>query len=82
MLMWIWRVPGNTRLHNLAVTRIFVFNRTPSGNKLFGIHSRMSMKFASKFIGALVVKSQLLKLLKVLLDNNERDAQQSAPCRS
>eukprot|EP00983_Pelagomonas_calceolata_P069512 1150389-Pelagomonas_calceolata.AAC.1 len=62
--MGIRRVTGSTRLHNLAVKSILVFNSTPSGNKLVGIQNRMGMRFASKFIGALVVKSQLLKLVK------------------
>eukprot|EP00983_Pelagomonas_calceolata_P068801 1150093-Pelagomonas_calceolata.AAC.1 len=66
MLMGILRVTGSTWLHNLAVTSILVFNSTPSGNKLVGIHNRMGMKFASKFIGALV-KSQLFKLVKDVL---------------
>eukprot|EP00983_Pelagomonas_calceolata_P026071 818821-Pelagomonas_calceolata.AAC.1 len=61
-LMGIWRVIGSTRLHNLAVRSILVFNSTPSGDKPVGIHDRMGTKFASKFIGALVVKSQLFKL--------------------
>eukprot|EP00983_Pelagomonas_calceolata_P064047 1147953-Pelagomonas_calceolata.AAC.2 len=60
--MGIWRVIGSARLHNLAARSIPVFNSTPSGNKLVGIHDRMGMKFASKFIGGLVVKSQLFKL--------------------
>eukprot|EP00983_Pelagomonas_calceolata_P072963 1151955-Pelagomonas_calceolata.AAC.1 len=68
--MGIWRVTGSTRLHNLAVTNIFVFNSMPSGNKLVGIHNRMGIKFASKFIGALVVKSQLFKLVKGMLSVN------------
>eukprot|EP00983_Pelagomonas_calceolata_P078653 1154329-Pelagomonas_calceolata.AAC.1 len=54
--MVIRRVIGSTRLHNLAARNNLVFNCTPSGNKLVGIHNRMGMKFASKFIGALVVK--------------------------
>eukprot|EP00983_Pelagomonas_calceolata_P033195 1039490-Pelagomonas_calceolata.AAC.1 len=40
---------------------------TLSGDKLVGIHDKMGMKFASKFIGTLVVKSQLLKLAKGVL---------------
>eukprot|EP00983_Pelagomonas_calceolata_P005187 169368-Pelagomonas_calceolata.AAC.1 len=62
--MGIWRVIGSIQLHNLAVTSIFVFDSMPIGNKLVGIHDRMGMKFASKFIGTLVVKSQLFKLVK------------------
>eukprot|EP00983_Pelagomonas_calceolata_P053482 1143307-Pelagomonas_calceolata.AAC.2 len=51
MLMGIWRVTGSTRVQNLAVrtphTRnIIVFNSTPSGNKLVGVHSRMGMQWA------------------------------------
>eukprot|EP00983_Pelagomonas_calceolata_P035569 1113139-Pelagomonas_calceolata.AAC.1 len=60
--MGIWRVGGSTQLHDLAARSILVFNSTPSGDNLVGIHDRMGMKFASKFISALVVKSQLLKL--------------------
>eukprot|EP00983_Pelagomonas_calceolata_P057857 1145246-Pelagomonas_calceolata.AAC.5 len=60
--MGIWRVIGSARLHNLATRSILVFNSTPSGNKLVGTQNRMGMKFASKFSGALVVKSQLFKL--------------------
>eukprot|EP00983_Pelagomonas_calceolata_P115857 1160245-Pelagomonas_calceolata.AAC.2 len=66
-LMGIWRVIGSTRLHNLAARSILVFNSTPSGNKLVGIHNRMGMKFASKLIGTTVVKPQLFKLIKGVL---------------
>eukprot|EP00983_Pelagomonas_calceolata_P012933 412984-Pelagomonas_calceolata.AAC.1 len=64
--MGIWRVIGSTRLHNLrlAARSIIVSNSTPSGSKLVGIYDRMGMKFVSKFIGALVVKSQLFKPVK------------------
>eukprot|EP00983_Pelagomonas_calceolata_P073454 1152141-Pelagomonas_calceolata.AAC.1 len=51
----------------MAVRSIIVFNSTPSDNKLVGIHNRMGMKFASKFIGALVVKSKLFTLIKGVL---------------
>eukprot|EP00983_Pelagomonas_calceolata_P080344 1155105-Pelagomonas_calceolata.AAC.6 len=54
-ITWLQEVSSGTRL---------VFNSKPSGYKLVGIHNRMGMKFASKFIGALVVKSQLFKLIK------------------
>eukprot|EP00983_Pelagomonas_calceolata_P061846 1147001-Pelagomonas_calceolata.AAC.1 len=67
MLIGIWRVTGSTWLHDLAVTSTFVFNSTPRGNKLVGIHNRMGTEFASKFIGALMVKSQLFKLVKGVL---------------
>eukprot|EP00983_Pelagomonas_calceolata_P128721 1161540-Pelagomonas_calceolata.AAC.1 len=69
MLMWVWRVTGSTRLQNLAVRRITVitvFNSSPGGYTLVSILNRMG-KFASKFIGALVVKSQLFKLAKGVL---------------
>eukprot|EP00983_Pelagomonas_calceolata_P037643 1136440-Pelagomonas_calceolata.AAC.2 len=59
--MGIWRVIGSARLHNLATKSILVFNSTPSGNKLVGIHDIMGMKFASKFIGALVVDHEILE---------------------
>uniref|UniRef100_A0A6S8PPB3 Uncharacterized protein n=1 Tax=Dunaliella tertiolecta TaxID=3047 RepID=A0A6S8PPB3_DUNTE len=80
--MGIWRVIGSTRLHNLAARSILVFNSTPSGNKLVGIHDRMGMKFASKFIGALMVKSQLFKLVKGVLSvagptNTQKDGVES-----
>eukprot|EP00983_Pelagomonas_calceolata_P067202 1149401-Pelagomonas_calceolata.AAC.4 len=66
-LMGIWRVTGSTRLQNLAVRGVCVFNSTPSGNKLVGIHNRTGMEFARKFNGMLVVKSQLFKLAKATL---------------
>eukprot|EP00983_Pelagomonas_calceolata_P076135 1153289-Pelagomonas_calceolata.AAC.2 len=67
MLMGIWRVAGNTRLQSLAVGSISVFNSSPSGNKLVGIHNRLGMKSVSKFNGTLVVKSKLLKLVEGML---------------
>eukprot|EP00983_Pelagomonas_calceolata_P020996 659704-Pelagomonas_calceolata.AAC.1 len=80
--MGIWRVTGSSRLHNLAVRSIIAFNSKPSGNKLVGIHNRMGMKFASSFIGALVVKSQLFKLVKGVLGvagstNTQKDGVES-----
>eukprot|EP00983_Pelagomonas_calceolata_P003987 129702-Pelagomonas_calceolata.AAC.1 len=80
--MGIWRVIGSTRLHNQATRSILVFNSTPSGNKLVGIHDRMGLEFASKFIGALVVKSQLFKLIKGVLSvvgptNTQKDGVES-----
>eukprot|EP00983_Pelagomonas_calceolata_P087567 1156980-Pelagomonas_calceolata.AAC.13 len=69
--MGIWRVIGSAQLHNLAARSTLVFNSTPSGNKLVGIHDRMGMKFASKFIGAVVVKSQLFKLGDVFRDSDD-----------
>eukprot|EP00983_Pelagomonas_calceolata_P130511 1161690-Pelagomonas_calceolata.AAC.5 len=60
--MGIWEVIGSTRLHGLAARSILVSNSKPSGNKLVGIHNSMGMKFVSKFIGVLVVKSQFSKL--------------------
>eukprot|EP00983_Pelagomonas_calceolata_P104064 1158980-Pelagomonas_calceolata.AAC.5 len=57
--MGVWRVTGSTRLQNLAVRSVFVFDGTSSGNKfvgifrLYGFYSfvgifdRMSMQFAS-----------------------------------
>eukprot|EP00983_Pelagomonas_calceolata_P003317 107621-Pelagomonas_calceolata.AAC.3 len=62
--MGIWRVTGSTRLQNLAVRSITVFNSASSGNKLVGILNRMGMKFVSKFNGTLMVQSQLLKLVQ------------------
>eukprot|EP00983_Pelagomonas_calceolata_P056748 1144735-Pelagomonas_calceolata.AAC.2 len=41
MLMGIWRVSGSTRLQNLAVRSIIVFNSMSSGNKLVGVYYRM-----------------------------------------
>eukprot|EP00983_Pelagomonas_calceolata_P038838 1136940-Pelagomonas_calceolata.AAC.1 len=83
--MGIWRVTGSTRLHNLAARSNLVFNSTPSGNKLVGIHNRMGMKFASKFIGALVGKFQRLKLVKGVLSvsgstNTQKDGVESHNC--
>eukprot|EP00983_Pelagomonas_calceolata_P050725 1142098-Pelagomonas_calceolata.AAC.6 len=80
--MEIWRVNRSTRLQNLAARSTVVFNGKPSGNKLGGIHNRMGMKFASKFIGALVVKSQLFKLAKGMLNvagptNTQKDGMKS-----
>eukprot|EP00983_Pelagomonas_calceolata_P058020 1145328-Pelagomonas_calceolata.AAC.5 len=67
ILMGIWRVIGSTWLHYLTVRSIVVFNSMPSGNNLVGIHDRMGMKFARKFIGALLVKSQLFKMVEGVL---------------
>eukprot|EP00983_Pelagomonas_calceolata_P084646 1156396-Pelagomonas_calceolata.AAC.1 len=64
--MGIWRVGGGTRPQGMAVRSITVFNSTPSGNKLVGILYRMGMKSVSKFIGVLVVKSQLFKLIECM----------------
>eukprot|EP00983_Pelagomonas_calceolata_P006297 208488-Pelagomonas_calceolata.AAC.2 len=62
VLMGIRTAAGSSRLQNLAVRSTIVFNSTPqaSSNKLVGIRNKMGMKFASKFNGTLVVKSQLL----------------------
>eukprot|EP00983_Pelagomonas_calceolata_P024443 770611-Pelagomonas_calceolata.AAC.1 len=59
--MGIWRVTGSTRLENLAVRSITVFHSTSSGNKLVCILNRMGMKFPSKFIGSLMVQSNVSK---------------------
>eukprot|EP00983_Pelagomonas_calceolata_P016103 509229-Pelagomonas_calceolata.AAC.4 len=67
ILMGIWRVIGSAWLHNLAARSILAFNSTPSGNELVGILDRMGMKCLSKFIGALMVQSQLFKLFKGVL---------------
>eukprot|EP00983_Pelagomonas_calceolata_P122074 1160871-Pelagomonas_calceolata.AAC.4 len=80
--MRIWRVIKSTRINNLAARSILVFNSTPSGNKLVGIHDRMGMKFASEFIGALVIKSQLFKLVKGVISiagptNTQKDGVES-----
>eukprot|EP00983_Pelagomonas_calceolata_P056710 1144727-Pelagomonas_calceolata.AAC.3 len=53
--MGTWKVCGSTRLQNLAVRSMFIFNSTPSGNMLVGVHSRMSMKLAGKLNGMLMV---------------------------
>eukprot|EP00983_Pelagomonas_calceolata_P053662 1143386-Pelagomonas_calceolata.AAC.2 len=63
----IRRINGSTQLQHLAVRNFIVFNSTPSGNKLVGVHNRMGMQFARKSKGMLVVKSQLFKLVKVVL---------------
>eukprot|EP00983_Pelagomonas_calceolata_P026651 835825-Pelagomonas_calceolata.AAC.1 len=52
--MGIWKDTGSTRLQNLAVRSILVFNSTLNGNKLVGIHNRTGMEFAIKFNGTLV----------------------------
>eukprot|EP00983_Pelagomonas_calceolata_P007043 229463-Pelagomonas_calceolata.AAC.1 len=80
--MGIWRFIGSTQLHNLAARSTLVFNSTPSGSNLVGIDERMGMKFASKFICALVVKSQLCKLVKGVLSvagpaNTQKDGVES-----
>eukprot|EP00983_Pelagomonas_calceolata_P038182 1136701-Pelagomonas_calceolata.AAC.1 len=62
--MGIWRVSGSTWPQHLAVRSMIVFDSTPSGNKLVGIHNRMGMKFPSKFSGPLMVKSKLFELVK------------------
>eukprot|EP00983_Pelagomonas_calceolata_P065543 1148623-Pelagomonas_calceolata.AAC.2 len=56
--MGIWRVSGSTRLQILAVRSMIIFNGTPGGNKLVGVHSRMGMKLASKFNGTLKSSQQ------------------------
>eukprot|EP00983_Pelagomonas_calceolata_P053276 1143237-Pelagomonas_calceolata.AAC.1 len=66
--MGIWRVTGSTWLQNLAVRSNTVFNSTPGGNKLVCAHNRMGMQFARKFYGMLMVKSQLFKLVKGMLN--------------
>eukprot|EP00983_Pelagomonas_calceolata_P042624 1138576-Pelagomonas_calceolata.AAC.1 len=43
---------------------MIVFNSTPSGDKLVGIHNRMGMKLASKFNGTLMFKSTFFELVK------------------
>eukprot|EP00983_Pelagomonas_calceolata_P053172 1143193-Pelagomonas_calceolata.AAC.1 len=43
MLMGIWKVTGSTRLQNLAVRSVTVFNSTSGGTKLVGILNRMGM---------------------------------------
>eukprot|EP00983_Pelagomonas_calceolata_P046297 1140095-Pelagomonas_calceolata.AAC.4 len=58
-LMGIWRVIGSTRLHNLAARSIFVFNSTPSGNKLVGNIMMFSFNFGSLI--ACGVRSNLLQ---------------------
>eukprot|EP00983_Pelagomonas_calceolata_P028570 894534-Pelagomonas_calceolata.AAC.1 len=68
MLLGIWRVAGSTRLQNLAVRSITVFNTTSCGNKLVGILNRMGMKFVSKFNGTSMVQSKLLKLVASVLN--------------
>eukprot|EP00983_Pelagomonas_calceolata_P028237 884144-Pelagomonas_calceolata.AAC.2 len=76
MQMGIWRVTGSTRLHNLTVGSVFVFNSTSSGNKLVGTCNRVGIKFASKFNGMFLVKSQLFKLSKGGLNNNNNRSHQ------
>eukprot|EP00983_Pelagomonas_calceolata_P018036 565926-Pelagomonas_calceolata.AAC.1 len=41
--MGIWRVTGSTRLQNLAVYCIFVFNSTPNGNKFGSALNRVGV---------------------------------------
>eukprot|EP00983_Pelagomonas_calceolata_P057456 1145070-Pelagomonas_calceolata.AAC.4 len=55
MLMGILKINASTRLQNLAVRSIFVFNSTPNGDKFVDMRNRMGKKFASKFNGTLVV---------------------------
>eukprot|EP00983_Pelagomonas_calceolata_P111745 1159813-Pelagomonas_calceolata.AAC.33 len=79
MLMGIWRVTGSSRLQGLAVRSTNVFNCTLSDNKFVCINYRMGMKFANKFIGTLVVKSQLFKLVKgVFIITSPTDTQKDA----
>eukprot|EP00983_Pelagomonas_calceolata_P104192 1158995-Pelagomonas_calceolata.AAC.6 len=61
-------VSGITWPQNLAVRSIIAYNSTPGVNKLVGIHNRMGMEFASKLNGMLVVKSQLCKLVRGMLN--------------
>eukprot|EP00983_Pelagomonas_calceolata_P008015 261283-Pelagomonas_calceolata.AAC.1 len=65
--MGIRRVTGSTRLRNLAARSNLVFNNTPCGDKLVGIHNTMGIKFGSKLINALLVKFQILTLVKGVL---------------
>eukprot|EP00983_Pelagomonas_calceolata_P024184 760706-Pelagomonas_calceolata.AAC.1 len=65
--MGVWRAGGSTRLQNLAVRSMIVFNSASSGGKLVGLHNRMGMELASKFNGTLVAKSQLFKLVEGML---------------
>eukprot|EP00983_Pelagomonas_calceolata_P127668 1161429-Pelagomonas_calceolata.AAC.7 len=46
MPMGIWRVARSSWLQNLTVRNIFVFNSTPNGNKLVGIHHVMITEWA------------------------------------
>eukprot|EP00983_Pelagomonas_calceolata_P013725 440020-Pelagomonas_calceolata.AAC.1 len=62
--MGIWRVTGSTPLQNLAVRSITIFHSTSSGNKLMGILNRVGMEFLSKFIGPLMVQSELFNLVQ------------------
>eukprot|EP00983_Pelagomonas_calceolata_P084082 1156293-Pelagomonas_calceolata.AAC.1 len=64
--MGIWKVSRSTRLQNLAARSMIVFNNTPSGNKLVGVHNRVGMKLASKFNDTLMVKSTGLHAATVL----------------
>eukprot|EP00983_Pelagomonas_calceolata_P020310 641034-Pelagomonas_calceolata.AAC.1 len=80
--MGIWRVCGSTRFQNLAVRSMIVLNSMPSGNKLVGVHNRVGMKLASKFIGALMVKSKLFELIKGVFNktgpaNTQKDSMKS-----
>eukprot|EP00983_Pelagomonas_calceolata_P135253 1162138-Pelagomonas_calceolata.AAC.6 len=59
--MRIWKVTGSTRLKHVAVRMV------TSSARLVGIRNRVGMKFASKFDGTLVVKTQLGKLVKGML---------------
>eukprot|EP00983_Pelagomonas_calceolata_P124469 1161110-Pelagomonas_calceolata.AAC.1 len=58
--MGIWRVIGSTRLQNLTVRCVVVFNNTPSGNKLVCLNNRTGMKFESKFNGTVVVQALVI----------------------
>eukprot|EP00983_Pelagomonas_calceolata_P075559 1153067-Pelagomonas_calceolata.AAC.4 len=80
--MGIWKVSGTTRLKNLAVRSVIVFNSAPSGNKLVGTQNRMCMKHASKFNGMLMVKSKLFELIKGVFNitgptNTQKDSTKS-----
>eukprot|EP00983_Pelagomonas_calceolata_P003452 112747-Pelagomonas_calceolata.AAC.1 len=48
--------------HMFSILYVIRITDITDRRSTIGIHNRMGMKFASKFIGALVVKSQLFKL--------------------
>eukprot|EP00983_Pelagomonas_calceolata_P009335 302227-Pelagomonas_calceolata.AAC.1 len=52
----VWRVAGSTRLWNLAVSIILVFNSTPGGYKYVGVLYRRCIEFTCKPTSSLVIE--------------------------
>eukprot|EP00983_Pelagomonas_calceolata_P102658 1158832-Pelagomonas_calceolata.AAC.2 len=60
------RGTGGLLAPGLAV-ELFIFNSTPSGNKLVGILNRVGLKLVGKLNGTLLVQTQLFQLVRSML---------------